>query len=397
MKTFKTGLMLLCAASVALAAEPAPTSVTREATGQAAVTKAGGETKAYDEALKNALRAAVEETAGVLITADTATLNSILVRDQVYSRSSGYVKKFDVVSRNVAKGVITVVVKAEVLTAELDKDLQAVKGLIGRLGRTKLIIVTQEQAIDDKGISSKSEVLSSALTESFKRDGWQILDEKGGGNELKLAGGVAQGIPAVKDVLKTTDADYIVYGTVNFRYHVIEIGGKDKEGNPVIFPVSAEYDLAMFNVRTRDQLAKVSGKFDEGQMGSKGVKTGISYTRTSQDFCKLEAPRIITELRTPVIEYLRNASVNGSDVTLVVSGLPDLSAVDDFAAAVKTIKAVGEVKQNGDFENGKMQYTVTVVGSAMDFGKVLGKSKYKAKALKVTAVRNNTVEVAIGK
>jgi hypothetical protein len=386
---------------MAFAAEPAPAAapatVTKEATGQAAITKAGGESKAYDEALKNALRAAVEEAAGVLITADTQTLNSILVRDQVYARSAGYVKKFDVVSKATDKGVMTVVVKAEVLTADLDKDLQAVKGLIGRLGRNKLIIVTQEQAIDDKGVSVKSEVLSSALTESFKKDGWQILDEKGGGDSLKLAGGVAQGTPAVKDVLKTTDADYIVYGTVNFRYHVLEIGGKDKDGNPVIFPVSAEYDLAMYNVRTRDQLAKVSGKFDQGQMYSKGVKTGISYTRTSQDFCKLEAPRIISELRTPVIEYLRNSSVNGTEVTLIVSGLPDLSGVDDFAAAVKTIKDVGEVKQNGDYDNGKMQYAVTVTSSAMDFGKVLGKSKFKKKALKVTAVKNNTVEVAISK
>lgn len=50
-----------------------------------------------------------------------------------------------------------------------------------------------------------------------------------------------------------------------------------------------------------------------------------------------------------------------------------------------------------DFENGKMQYTVTFTGNAMDFGKALGKSKFKTKALRVTAVKNNLVEVAIAK
>ncbi|MBS1153344.1 MAG: hypothetical protein H6Q89_5042, partial [Myxococcaceae bacterium] len=124
MKTFQTCLLVLLAASLALAAEP--TVITKEATGQAAVAK-GGEQKAYDEAVKLALRSAVEQASGVLVTADTVTLNSQLVRDQVYARASGYVKKFDVVSKKVEKGVVTVVIKADVGTAELDKDLEAVK------------------------------------------------------------------------------------------------------------------------------------------------------------------------------------------------------------------------------------------------------------------------------
>jgi hypothetical protein len=396
MKTFQLSVVLLFAASVAFGADPAV--VTKEATGQAAVKE--GEQKAYDEALKVALRSAVEQAAGILITADTLTLNSQLVRDQVYARASGYVKKFDVVSKKIDKGVMTVVIKADVGTAELDKDLEAVRGIIARLGRTNLVIVTQEQAIDDKGVTTKSEALSTALTDAFKKDGWTIWDEKSGG-DLKLAAGVAQGTAAIKELLKTSEADYIVYGTINFRYHVLAFGGtetqSDGEKKPIIFPVSAEYDLAMFNVRSREQLAKVSGKFDQDQLQKKGVKTLISYSRTAQDFSKLEAPRIIAELRNPVIEYLRNKAVNGNDVTLIVSGLPDINAVDDFSASMKAIKDVSEVKQNGDFDNGKMQYTVTLLGSAMDLGKLLGKSKYKAKALKVTAVKNTVVEVAIAK
>jgi hypothetical protein len=395
MKTWKMSLCWLFAASVAFAADPG--IVSKEATGQAAVAKGGDESKAYDEALKQALRSAVEQAAGVLITADTTTLNSQLVRDQVYSRASGYVKKFDVISKKVDKGVMTVVVKADVGTADLDKDLEAVKGLIGRLHRNKLIIVTQEQAVDEKGITTKSEVLSTALTEGFKRDGWQILDEKGGSDTMKLAAGVAQGTPPIKEILKVTDADYVVYGTVNFRYHVLDFGGKDAEGRPIIFPVTAEYELQMYDVRSRDQLAKVSGKLAESEMMKANVQKQISYSRTSQDFCKLEAPRIISELRAPVIEYLRNKDVNGNDVTLNVNGLPDLDAVDDFSKSVQTLTNVKQVRANGDFDNGKMQYTVTFTGNAMDFGKALGKSKFKAKALKVTAVKNNLVEVAIAK
>ena len=392
MKTLTTVWMLL--ASIAFAADPG--IVTKEGTGQAAVTKGGDEQKGYDEALKQALRSAVEQVAGVMITADTVTLNSMLIKDQVFARASGYVKKYDVVSKKLEKGIMTVVVKADVGTADLDKDLEAVKGLIGRLSHAKLIIVTQEHSIDEKGITSKSEVLAASLTEGFKKDGWQIIDEKGGADTLKLAGGVGQGAPPVKEILKVTDADYVIYGTVNFRYQdPVDgyIGSKDANGNRLVFPVTAEYELAMYDVKSRDQLAKVSGKLAEAKLG----KNLMSYERTSQDICKLEAPRIITELRAPVIEYLRNKEINGNDVVLTVNGLPDLSAVDDFSKSVQTLSNVRQVKTNGDFENGKMQYTVTFTGNAMDLGKALDKSKFKTKSLKVTAVKNNIVEVAIAK
>jgi hypothetical protein len=392
MKTLFTVAALV--AQVAFATDPGV--MTKEATGQAAINK-GDEQKAYDEAVKQALRSAVEQTAGVMITADTLTLNSQLVKDQVYSRASGYVKKFDVTSKKVDKGILTVTVKADVGTAELDKDLEAVKGLISRLGRNKVIIVTQEQAIDDKGVTTRSEVLSTAVTEGFKKDGWQVLDEKGGTKDLKIAGGVAQGVPAIKDVFNVTDADYVIYGTVNFRYQLFNSAKPDDPANVLVFPITAEYDLAMYDVHTREQLAKVTGKFGSNEQNQRKVPQALSYSRTAQEFCKLESPRIISELRSPVIEFLRNRDVNGNDVMLTVNGLPDLDAVDDFGKSVQTLSNVKQVKTNGDFENGKMQYTVTFSGNAMDFGKALGKSKFKTKSLKVTAVKNNIVEVAIAK
>ncbi len=395
MKMIKTSVWLLLAAVTAFAADPG--IVTKDATGQAIIARAGDEQKAYDEALKQALRSAVEQAAGVMITSDTLTLNSQLVRDQVYARASGYVKKYDVVSKKSEKGMVTVVIKADVGTADLDKDLEAVKGLISRLAHNKVIILTQEQSIDDKGITTKSEVLSTMVTEGFKKDGWQVLDEKGGGNSLTLAAGVGQGTPAIKDVLNVTEADYVVYGTVNFRYQLYNNANKDDPANLLAFPVTAEYDLTMYDVRSRDQFAKVAGKFSTGDKSKLGMPISLSYPRSAQDVCKLEAPRIIAELRAPVIEYLRNKDVNGNDLMLTVNGLSDLDAVEDFSKSVQTLSNVHGVKANGNFENGKMQYTVTFTGNAMDLGKALGKSKFKTKALKVTAVKKNNVEVAIAK
>ena len=121
------------------------TVVTKEGTGEAAII-AKDEQKAFDEAKDKALRNAVEQAAGVRIDADTAVINNQLVRDQVFANTTGYVKKYDVLSKKAEKGVMTVVVKADVITDNLDKDITAARDLIKRAGRPSSIMVLVQGA-----------------------------------------------------------------------------------------------------------------------------------------------------------------------------------------------------------------------------------------------------------
>ena len=51
---------------------------------------------------------------------------------------------------------------------------------------------------------------------------------------------------------------------MNFRYQLFNQNKPDDALNTQIFPVTAEYDLAMYDVHSRDQVAKVAGKFLQG-------------------------------------------------------------------------------------------------------------------------------------
>ncbi len=401
MKFLKIAILSLALAVSAWAAEA--NVVTKEATGQAAIT--AGDEKAYEEAKNNALRTAVEEAAGVLLQADTLTLNSQLVQDRVFANTTGYVKKFEILEKKKDKGVVTVKVKADVGTAELDKDLQAVKGIIARLGRNKLIVVIQEQAVDDKGNVTKGELLATILTDQFKKDGWKLIDEKGTGagtsESIKISSGSGIGILDAKEIAKKTDADYIVYGTVNFRYIPPSGGGlipeKNEKGEQLLFLVTGEYDLSMFETRTGAQLAKVAGKFDQTNMQSKGkIQAGKSYAQTAHDYCKADSPRITGELRNPVLEYLRDKDLNGWEVSMTVSGLADFTAADDFSKSLQSLKNVKSVKA-GDFDKGKASYEVSFLGNANDLARAVGAATFKKKKLKVEGVKNNTVEVSVAK
>jgi hypothetical protein len=395
----KTLTVSLCAVLLSTAALAADDTMTQEGVGEASI--AGkGEQKAFDEAKNAALRDAVEKAAGVVITSDSTTLNSQLVRDRVFANSQGYVKKYDVVNKKNDKGVVTVTVRAEVGKENLDKDLQAVKGLIGRMGKSKLVVILNEQSVDDKGVSTKSEVLATELTQIFKSDGWRIIDEKGTGESsggMKLASSTAMGVPEAKDLARKSDADYVLYGSVAFRYIPAVTGSfeKNEKGEQIVFFVTGEYDLQMFEVTTGRQLAKVAGKFDQKNMQS--IQTLKSYAQTAHDFCKRDAPRIVGELRNPVLEYLRNQDVNGADLRVKVSGLKDFGEVEDFEKAIHTVANVKGVASTGDFEKGTQEYEVTYLGKASDLGKALLTTTYKKKKVQVLSVKNNMVEVAVNK
>jgi len=386
----------------ALAAEPQ--IVTKEVTGEAAIVNKDV-AKATDQAVQAALREAVSQAAGVFISSDTSIKNSVLVRDEITSHAKGYVKKYDITSKSTDRGVVKVTVKADVLASDIDKDLAVVKQIVKRLGRTKLLIITQEALIDARGISSRGELLSTRLTQIFRDDGWRIIDEHGTGvgtdDKLVFSAGVSAKDLADKVVAKRTDVDYIAYGEIKLRYVPPMdnqlIPEKDGTGKQILFFVEGEYDLSLMEVRTGRNLAKVAGKLNLNPQMRMGAAVG--YEATAKALCEDRAPQIATELRTPMMEYLRDQLVNGQEVELKVSGLPDFGAVDEIQRELSSVTTVKTVRVSGDFENGVVTYSVHVDGTASDLGRALDKAKVlkEKRTLKTTAVKNNVVEVAIAK
>ena len=170
MKTLKLTLLSLSLAVIAFA----QTVVTKEGTGEAAVVNKD-EIKAFEEAKDKALRAAVEQAAGVRIDADTVVVNNQLVRDQIFANTTGYVKKFDVLEKKIDKGVVTVKVKADIITESLEKDVTAARDLVKRIGRPKVIILIQENTLqaDNKAVIS-SNTFSTVISEAFTADGYDV-------------------------------------------------------------------------------------------------------------------------------------------------------------------------------------------------------------------------------
>lgn len=398
MKTLK--LLSLLAVLPALALAQA-TIVTKEAEGEAAIVNKD-EKKAFEEAQQQALRSAVEQSAGVRIDADTLVVNNQLVRDQVLTNTSGYVKAFEVVSKSSDKGVVKVKVKAQVITDSLDKDIAAARDLVKRMGRPTLVIVVQEQTIPLKQQAMvNSESLATVLTEVLKADGWDIKDPQAMNKKLRLEGAATLGSTEFKEISNLTKAAYVLYGKAVLRHQ--DGGGglipsTDSKGVQAFFPLTGEYDLALAATDSEDQILKVNGKLgvDPALMKSGKVTLTDSYERTAFDLIRARKDAIVEPARKAILEHLRDQAMNGRKIALSVSGLDGLAQAKDFQKALQAMKGVKETTADG-FADGKASYRVSFLGSVEELGLAAESATFKKKKLAVVSASGNVLELKVGK
>lgn len=383
---------LIAASTVAFADA---TIVTKEGTGEAAVL-AKDEGKAFEEAKNAALRSAVEQAAGVRIDADSLVVNNQLVRDQVFANTSGYVKSFEVTSKKVEKNVVTVTVKANVITDNLDQDIQAARDLVKRMGRPTIVIVVQEQTIQpgEKPILS-TEVTATVLTDAFKADGWDVKDAQAMNKTLKLDSAATLGPVAMKEVHDLLKANYVLYGHTLIRQQVFDNAkGEGLLNNqPTFFPVTAEYDLTLAATDSESQLTKIVGQLKwQPQMKS----ASLSYETTAHNVIRSKKEEVVGSVRKAVLEHFRNEEMNGKQIAVSVTGLDSFGAAKDFKRSIEAIKGIKEATQD-KFENGKATFRVSFVGKVDDLASEVEAATFKKKKLNIVSATANTLEIAVAK
>jgi len=399
MKALKLTVLSWFLVATALAAGKQPDFVTQEATGEAAIV--GGDTeKAIRDARNAALREAVEQVVGVRVSAQTLAANNQLITDKILSRTDGYVRKYDIVDRKEEEGVMKVTIRAQVGTGQLDKDLQAIQALVQQLANRKLVILLQEQTLTPQGESINTETLSAVLSEAFKSDGWTIIDPAFAMGKVRVQpGATTLSNTEAKEIGDLTKADYILYGTVIYRQQKPSKVAVSKDGTPLVFALSGEYNLVVFETDSGDQLSNVAGKFasTRDDLGEEGT-VSVSYERTAHDIAKARGPQIVAEVRKPVAEYLQNALFNGNRVVMNVVGLADYAAVQGFkkVLAKELSSGLREMGQ-GRFDEGKARFDLLFVGTTDDMAEAVGGKTFKGKKVSVTGVSGNSIELTVAR
>ena len=151
-------------------------ALTVPAFGQDTVTvdKAEGYGTTKGEALKDAMRKAVEQGCGAYISSKSKTENFVLVSDQVYSESRGFVTKYEELSSTQNRdSTWTVVIKAIVNKKLIGETVEAYETMMDRVGRPKIMVVLKTVR-NDKPI--KSSEVWDALTHPLIEAQFEMVD-----------------------------------------------------------------------------------------------------------------------------------------------------------------------------------------------------------------------------
>ena len=169
-------------ASDALASE----AVTVEAMGQAPVYNKDV-SQARDKAIDDAKRKAVEQAIGSMVSSETVTENFQLISDKILSKSSGYVRRYKILSEGATdEGIYQVKMEAMVQSGVLNSDLQGVLAILQAKKMPRVLVMITEQNIGgapsawwtNPGASVSMDVAENTLIDEWRPKGVKFVERQ---------------------------------------------------------------------------------------------------------------------------------------------------------------------------------------------------------------------------
>ncbi|MCX7966260.1 MAG: flagellar assembly protein T N-terminal domain-containing protein, partial [Syntrophorhabdaceae bacterium] len=178
----------------------ASTSNTVEVEGYASIMD-GRKDQAREDALNNAFRRAVEQAVGVMVESDSLVVNAQILNDRIYSKSTGYIKKYNIINEKVEGDSYRVRINATVSKVKIEKDIDEIGQIIKKAGNPRIMLLIAEQIGSDgkpiywwsKDDASGSNTAENVLSSVLLQKGFNLVDRR-----VILAG--------IKDI-KNLDAD----------------------------------------------------------------------------------------------------------------------------------------------------------------------------------------------
>jgi hypothetical protein len=380
------GLLLIVVWSVAAAAQQAQT-VTAEGVG--AVT-GGDRAMARDGAINDALRKAVEQAVGTLVSSETIVQNFQTLQDRIYTQTQGYIQSYKIISENPGANTHQVVIQATVAVSNLERDLQAIGILLGRVGKPRIITLIAEQNVGrnfynywwGEGRSVDFGVVENLLLDRFRERGFDIVDRTIQSPTIKVTPALRG--PDLNDqgavmLGKQAEAEIVIVGKALAR-SVGNVAG-----------------TAMKSVQANVSFRAI--QIDNARVLSAGTEHGaavhIDEITAGGEALKKAAVRISDKLIDDILKNFQ-ARVGGmTTVQLTLVGLANADDVRRFKNSVLAqLRGIEGVVDRGYSENAA-RLDVEVKGNAQSLSEEISRKDFPDFVVKVIRRSWNTVDVQV--
>ncbi len=298
------------------------------------------------DAENDALRAAVENTLGVLVDAETLVQNSMLISDQIYTQSRGFVNEYHVVSREEVGGVWRVTINATVddqPNSKLMNELTRLGIINVQLRNPKIAVYVPEQHLNYSLGGAGGE---TAIVKALLNAGFSNVVEVGTG--LNYQSPMAMNVAQMKQAAQTFGADIMIVGE-SFSEGVGDMGNY-LPGNQVtnMQACRARVEAKMFIVRT-------------GQVIAADGKYGSAYDNSQAIAAKKALASAGEQMGNYFVDQITGMYTSRQGVEVIVYAA-DFSKINLVQSALGRVNRVKNVNLSS-YENGRAVFNIGYGGS----------------------------------
>jgi hypothetical protein len=275
-----------------------------------------------------AQRNAIEKAVGVLVTGQMVVSQARLIEDQVFSKTAGYLKAWDVLSEKEEDGLYRVHIRAKVKLGDVRKDLDGLGLLIKtkKVGNPRVMILIEETA---DGAPSASRTVETGLAKALLDAGYKVVDLeqlaeiRSQEAAVKAIGGDAA---AAADLGKRFGAEIALTGTVAVR----KMLGGDEAAM-----------AGMLSYRGRLNLKAV--KTSSGQVVRADSREGSGMDLLAESASIRCLASLAEASGAELAQKLAPALWEGAEVELAISGIKDFSTLQTVVGAIRAADGVRSV------------------------------------------------------
>lgn len=379
----------------ALSQEPTVRNVTAEGV---AGYDASDKARARDTALNDALRKAVEQAVGALVSSETMVANYQVLSDTIYSRSQGYIRSYEVTDEKAKEGLYYVTVRAEVATGSLKGDLASLGLLMARKSMPRVMTMVAEQNIGNtyytywwSMFSGKSERMSeqtdlsvteNTLMQVFGDRGFQVVDPAILSRTAKVKsayGEVNLSHKEVQELGSLANAEIVIYGKALAKLAGTVMGSSMK---------SAQADISLRAVRT-----------DSGQVIASATRHGAAVDPNDATAGTKALTQTTEQMADDLIDQIMRRW--GHDIAgkamvhVTITNVTTYENLVQLKTQIQSrVRGVSGIYQRS-FQSGKAVLDVELSGSAQDLADQISRMPFQGFRAGVVNVTQNTLDVRL--
>lgn len=284
-----------------------------------------GQGMTIDEAVTDGKRKAVEQVF-VKIYSSSQTQDFVLVKDTVLTRSAGFVKEYQILSKGGDEDMgWEVKMRVTVLTDPLDDLWGVVTNLLQDMGRPKIMVVLTEKV---DGVVLEDSTVQTVVENMLMKSGFQVVGREmvqaAAARDLQAA--IASDDPAaVQAIAKRFDAPIFVTGIVR----ATQAAGSPRQIYGMTkYIYEADSNVKVYRTDTGQMMSAVPAKATRGVQGV--ARSAAKQAMDQQG--KLVAPAITQD----ILRFWMDAIGGRGEVKLRVSNI-------SFTQYAKLKKALSEI------------------------------------------------------